>query len=209
MDSAREEKESRMGIVEDWGLTNDELNEILVTRPSVRGMLMGFLAEYRLSRMFFMDSRIHNLVRYDDHDRSKQGDFGFHYRGSSVSVSVKSLQSNSVRPDNGGYEGRVQIDASDRRTVSLPNGEQLSTTCLVAGGFDLLAVNIFEFGHQWRFAFAKNSDLPRSTYRRYTETQRRYLLATSAKLRWPLEAPFRDEPFSLLDEITRDKRRTG
>jgi hypothetical protein len=43
------------------------------------------------------------------------------------------------------------------------------TTNLVVGGFDLLAINLFEFGAEWRFAFAKNRDLPRSTFRKYTK----------------------------------------
>jgi hypothetical protein len=196
-----------VGIVEDWALTNDELNEILVTRPSLRGMLMGFLAEYRLARTTFSDARIHGLQRYDDHDRTRPGDFGFTYHGTPITVSVKSIQSQSVRKVNGGYAGKAQVDASDRRRVRLPSGKRLMTTCLLVGEFDLLAVNIFEFGHRWRFAFAKNADLPRSTYRRYTPAQQKCLLATSVRVTWPLQPPFRAEPFGLLDEIVRAKRR--
>jgi hypothetical protein len=70
-----------------------------------------------------------------------------------------------------------------------------------------VAVNLFEFGQQWRFAFAKNSDLPRSRSQKYTAAQQQYLLATSVKVTWPLEAPFRDEPFTLLDEIVQGRRR--
>lgn len=198
-----------MGIAEDWGLGADELNEILATRPSLRGMLMGFLAEYRLARMFFTDARIHGLKRYDDHDRTRPGDFGFTYQGVTITLSVKSLQSHSVRRTNGGYEGTAQVDASDKRPVILPNRQRLDTTCLVVGGFDLLAVNIFEFGYEWRFAFAKNAELPRSSYAKHSSTQRKYLLATSVKLTWPLQPPFRDEPFTLLDEIVRTRRPVG
>lgn len=92
--------------------------------------------------------------------------------------------------------------------MTLPNGRKLTTTNLVVGGFDLLAVNIFHFGREWRFAFAKNSDLPRSTAKKYTEKQRKYLLATSIPLSWPVEPPFRDEPFSLLDEIVRSRAKS-
>jgi hypothetical protein len=78
---------------------------------------------------------------------------------------------------------------------------------LTVGGFDLVAVNLFEFGHHWRFAFAKNSDLPRTKSPKYTPEQRKYLLATSVRLTWPLEAPFKEEPFALLDEIVQDRHR--
>jgi hypothetical protein len=104
-----------------------------------------------------------------------------------------------------GYAGRFQCDASDSRPVTLPDGSEVTTVCLVVGGFDLLAVNLFEFGQQWRFAFVKNVDLPRSTWRGYTEAQRRHLLQTTPRITWPLQAPYRDEPFALLDEIAASK----
>jgi len=66
-------------------------------------------------------------------------------------------------------------------------------------------VNLFEFGQAWKFGFAKNSDLPRSTHKRYTEAQREHLLATSVSVSLPLEPPFRDEPFSILDELVAEK----
>ncbi len=62
-----------------------------------------------------------------------------------------------------------QCDASDKRLVKLPSGQEIETTCLVVGGFDLLAVNIFQFANQWKFAFAKNADLPRTTSRKYKD----------------------------------------
>ena len=65
---------------------------------------------------------------------------------------VKSLQGASVREVESRYTGRCQCDASDKREVTLPNGIRLSTTNLVVGGFDLLAVNIFQFDKTWRFA---------------------------------------------------------
>jgi hypothetical protein len=197
-----------MGVVEDWGLTPDELNEILSHRPSVRGMLMGFVAEYRLTQIHFADARIHRWTRYDDHDRNRKGDFWFTYHGTQFSVELKSLQSNSVQQTGDDeYSGSAQVDASDRRTVTLPNGEQLLTTCLVTAEFDILAINLFEFGQKWRFAFAKNADLPRSRHKKYTEEQRKFLLATSVPLTWPLSPPFRPEPFGILNELLFERRK--
>lgn len=195
-----------MGVTESWGLSLDELNDILSHRPSMRGMLMGFVAEYRISKLYFSDARIHKWTRYDDHDRKRRGDFWFTYHGREFALEVKSLQSNSVRKiADDQYTGTVQVDASDSKPILLPNGDTLKTACLVVGGFEILAVNLFEFGQKWRFAFAKNSDLPRSTYKKYTADQRKHLLATSIKVTWPLEAPFRDEPFSILDELAAEK----
>ena len=196
-----------MGILEDWNITTEELNAVLAERPSVRGILIGFLSEYKLQRTIFSDARIHRLVRYDDHDRTRPADFSFTYQGESVTVEVKSLQSNSVRNLNGGFVGRCQVDASDRRPVKLPDGSVLETTCLLAGTFDILAVNLFEFRQRWEFAFIRNKHLPRSNHRRYTDYQREHLLATSVQVHWPLEPPFYDTPFPILDEIRRERRR--
>ncbi len=194
-----------MGILEDWGISLDELGTILSDRPSVRGILIGFLAEYKLAPVF-RDARIHAFRRYDDHDRNRPADFGFQYEGFPFSVEVKSLQTNSVKRTDDGWKGAAQVDASDKRPVTLPNGTTLATTCLLAGGFDILALNIFEFGHTWRFAYIKNSDLQRSTHKAYTAYQKQHLLATSVKVEWPLKPPFHDNPFTLLKEMAAEKR---
>lgn len=195
-----------MGILKDWDITLEELDEILATRPSLRGILMGFIAEYKLSQFWFKDERISDLIRYDNHDRTSLGDFGFTYKEETISVQVKSLQTNSIRQTNSGLEGVFQCDASDKRRVTLPDGQEIETTCLVVGGFDLLAVNIFQFEKKWKFAFAKNADLPRTRSRKYTSDQQQYLLATLIRITWPLQPPFSDEPFSILDSIVEERK---
>ena len=41
-----------MGILGDWGISLEELGIILSDRPSVHGILIGFLAEYKLAPLF-------------------------------------------------------------------------------------------------------------------------------------------------------------
>jgi hypothetical protein len=195
-------------ILRRWRITDQELTEIVAQNPSMRGLMVGYIGEYKVRKMWFEpDSRIADLVKYDDHDRSRPGDLSFTYGGTRMVVEAKSLQTKTIRRDGTTWHGRFQCDASDKRTVTLPTGEQLATTCLLVGGFDLIAVNLFEMEQEWRFVFARNEDLPRSRYRRYTEEQRRCLLATLMDVSWPPEPPFRDEPFSLLDEIARERSR--
>ncbi|MGB9754390.1 restriction endonuclease [Roseiflexus castenholzii] len=196
-----------MGILKGWGIKPDEIDEILSSRPSLRGILMGFIAEYKISELWFNDKRISNLVRYKNHDRTSLGDFGFSYKGENITVQVKSLQTNSIRRTASGLEGKFQCDASDKRRVKLPNGEEIETTCLVVEGFDLLAVNIFQFSNRWEFAFAKNADLPRTKSRKYTPAQQQYLLATLVRITLPLQDPFRAEPFGILDEIVAERHK--
>lgn len=197
-----------MGILRNWNITLDELDEILSSRPSLRGILMGFIAEYKLSQLWFNDPRISHLVRYDNHDRASLGDFGFIYNRETIIVQVKSLQTNSIRQTEKGLAGVFQCDASDKRLVKLPSGQEIETTCLLVGGFDLLAVNIFQFANQWKFAFAKNSDLPRTKSHKYKNNKeaQQYLLATSIRITWPLQAPFSDDPFKILDSIVNERK---
>ena len=124
-----------------------------------------------------------------------------------VRVEVKSLDSPKVRYRDGVWRGTFQCNASDTTSVMLPNKEIVVTNCLAVGGFDLLAVCLFSFGNQWRFAFALNQDLPRTTWKKYTPAQKKYLLKTAMNITWPLEPPFATEPFSLLDRLLAERTR--
>jgi hypothetical protein len=200
----------KRSILDKWNLTADELTELVEDNPSLRGIMLGYVAEKKFHDLFLSHPEISSVGKSDDHDRSRKGDRYVIYKGVDVVIEVKSLQSNTVkRQEDGGWRGKVQVDASDRRTVILPNGERVTTTCLVAGEFDLLAVNLFAFEDRWRFASAKNKDLPRSRWKGYTEKQRKYLLATLVEVTWPPRPPFHEAPFSLLDEIVRERARKG
>lgn len=48
-------------------------------------------------------------------------------------------------------------------------------------------------------------DLPTSSYRKYTDYQRRHLLATLVNVSWPPQPPFLEEPFTLMNEIIQNR----
>ena len=170
-------------------------------------MLFGYVSEYKVRKDCFAGAEFSDLKKYDDHDRSKKGDISVVYQGCEVLVEVKSLQTHSVKQlGEDEWSGLFQCDASDRREVGLANGETVLTTCLKVGEFDLLAVPLFHFGEKWRYAFAKNSDLPRSAYKRYSPEIRAQLIRSSIKIEWPLRAPFCGDLIPLLDLIVREKR---
>lgn len=195
-------------ILRQWKLTEEEFTEIVRENPSMRGLVAGYVAEFKLRKMHFSDSQFTSVVKDDDHDRRRKGDLRVTYKRREFVVECKSLLTSSVkRVERDGaerFEGAFGCDASDRRPVTLPNGDTLSTTCLVRGGFDLLAVNLFAFGEQeWRFGFVLERDMPGSKYRKYTAEQRRHLLASSGRITWPLAPPFETEPRVLLDRLIR------
>jgi hypothetical protein len=168
-------------------------------------MILGYLAELKLEKLWFSSKDISDVTKHDDHDRKKKGDRVIRYKGHEFIFESKSLQTSMIRKTDDGWVGKAQVDASDRREVVLPDGSTVTTTCLLKGEFDILAVNIFAFEDTWRFVFAKNSDLPTSNYAQYTEYQRQHLLATLVEVCWPPKPPFFEEPFTLMNEIIQNR----
>lgn len=195
------EQLKRENILYRWQLTVEELTQIVDENPSMRGLMLGYVAEYKLKKMYFEDSRITALIKDDDHDRKNKGDIRFIYRGQNFRVESKSLQSKTIRQTEEGFRASFQCDASDCRTVHFSDGTEIKTTCLLAGEFDIVAVNLFALEEEWRFAFALNKDLPRSKYRKYTPFQQSQLIASLIKITYPLESPFVNDPFLLLDRL--------
>ena len=154
----------KISILKKWNLTEEELTEIINENPSMRGLMLGYIAEYKLRKMHFTDPRFSNVIKDDDHDRRKKGDLRVTYKGREVLIECKSLQTNTIRKTESGYIAKYQCDASDRRKVTFSDGSTIETTCLRVGEFDIIAVNLFSFEEKWRFAFALNSELPRSKY---------------------------------------------
>lgn len=190
-------------IFDKWSTTPEELSAVIEANPSLQGMILGYLAEHKLKQY------LGGLgFKPDDHDRTQKGDLVYPYKGRSFLFECKSVQRNSVKIKDGKCYGTVQCDASDCRTITLPNGEVVKTTCLLGGEFDILAVSLYNFHGRWEFAFAKNSDLPKSTSKKYTPEQKQYLLSSSIKLSPELAHPFCQTPFPLMDELIEESSST-
>ncbi len=192
--------EERESILKKWQLTEEELAEIILSNPSMRGLMLGYIAEYKLRKMHFSAPCFENVRKKDDHDRTGKGDLRVTYRGAEFKIECKSLQTNSIRKTDKGCEGKYQCDASDRRTIKV-GSRSVETTCLLVGEFDIVAVNLFALEQKWRFAFALNEDLPRSRYLKYPPSIRRKLLATLMPISWPLVPPYTESPMPLLERL--------
>jgi hypothetical protein len=189
-------------------LSVEELTQVIRENPSLRGMILGYVAEFQCRKIFAADPRVKNLTKDDDHDRTAKGDLRFNYHEFEFRIEVKSLQTGSIRPAVEGLQScKYQCDASDRRPVYFSDRSTVETTSLLVGEFDLVAVNMFAVSNHWTFGFARNDRLPRSTHKAYTELQRRELLASTMPVTWPLTGIYRSDPFSLLDELAAERRR--
>lgn len=232
-------------ILDIWGISAEYLTAVVNDNPSLKGMLLGYVAERKLRDLFEKDSRVSNLRKDDDHDRTKKGDLVISYRDQEFKIEVKSLQTNSIdildvsgnwvpmiskirsKPDGkkskysylqnlefvkidpehrkkAKYRGKVQCDASDRRPVKIPTGGAIETTCLLVGEFDVLAAGLFGFRSQWDFGFALNRDLPRT--KKYPPEISNQLIATLIPVSLPLESPFVEDPFVLLDRLVEERQ---
>lgn len=189
-------------ILSRWGITEEELTELVDQNPSLRGMMLGYVAEKKFHDEFLNHPDISEKSKDDDHNRKSKGDRRIVYKGKTLIIEVKSLQTATVkRLGDDEWEGKTQVDGSDRRIIKFPDNSELNTTLLLKGEFDLLAVNCFAFGDKWRFIFAKNKDLPSSNFKKYTEEQRKQLIASLVPVTFPPKFPFSDNPFALLDEL--------
>jgi len=197
--------ENPENILDLWKITSQDLTELLNQSPSLRGMLFGYAAEFKLHELWLNHPDITEVIKNDDHDRKKKGDRRFIYKGHPFVLEVKSLQTNSIEQVAGHWRGKTQVDASDRRKIYLPDGDEVTTTLLQVGEFDVLAVNVFPFENEWRFVFAKNQDLPRSTWQGYTAKQQSCLLASLIPITWPPEPPFVDNLYRVLDELIEER----
>ena len=190
-------------ILDRWQISAEELTKIVDENPSLRGFIFGYVSEYKARTFFDRNSEITGLKKYDDHDRSSKGDISFQYKGREFKIEAKSLQTNSVYQEDGIWKGKFQCDASDRREILLPNGHTVNTTCLAVGEFDIVAVSCYAFGDTWKFAFAKNSDLPHpgTRSRNVAAEDREYLIKSLIDITWPLQPPFTTDVYSLLDDM--------
>jgi len=185
---------NKNSILKKFGVKEKDFTEIVDSNPSLRGMILGYVAEKKFQDQFLHVPGVEEVKKDDDHDRSRKGDRRIRYFGKEFLIEVKSIQSNSVKKNpDGTYVGKAQVDASDSRNVVFPDGSELKTTCLLRDEFDILAVNLFAFTGKWDFVFIKNKDLPQNKFRKYSEYQQSHLLPTSIPVTYPSEKPFEND----------------
>ncbi|WP_139323093.1 restriction endonuclease [Deinococcus marmoris] len=202
----------KANMLEDWGVTYEELGEALEENPSLRGMVFGYVAEIKLRHVIEGNSLITASQKDDDHDRKKKGDRRFIYKDEEFTIESKSLQTKTVKliKNSDGevisHTGKAQVDASDRRKIEMPDGEMLETTLLRVGEFDILSVNCFAFEKKWRFLYSRNADLPRSSS--YKTEYNEHLISSTVSVQYPLEADsnFTEDLFELLDELVNERK---
>lgn len=173
--------------------------------PSLRGMILGYIAEemfekYVPKKYGFISSE--DIESHDDHDRRfNKSDRTIKVDGRLYRIQLKSVQTNSIKRnlETGLLQADVQNDASDSRSVTLPNGSTIITTCYARDDYDILAVPLFPFTGKWDYAYKRNIDCRSTTSPKYTDEDSKYLLATTEIITWPLSDDWHDDLSTLID----------
>lgn len=87
-------------ILEEWDIDEHFFTNVVRDNPSLRGMILGYIAERKLEELFTLSEKTNNRRKDDDHDRSKKGDLTLEYKGEEITIEVKSLQTNSILIQN-------------------------------------------------------------------------------------------------------------
>jgi hypothetical protein len=198
--SAAETARRRVQDVDAWADAKDVVS-VLKSNPSLRGIVMGYVAEDRFEILVLSRLAGATRIRKDDDHKKSKSDRRFVHGGREYTVQLKSIQTNSIRDKDGMVVAVVQNDASDKRKLSLPSGKTIETTCYAVGEYDILAVPLYPFTGKWSdFAYKRNLDLSRSRFKGYSLEDRACLLATTERITWPLGTEWRTSLVELLDE---------
>lgn len=182
----------------------EELVESIKRAPSLRGMILGYVAEHMFVKHVLDRYPVilsEHIEHHDDHDRTaNKSDRTIAYNGRKYGIQLKSIQTNSIVRDltSGHLHADVQNDASDRRTVRFADGSSVETTCYKKGEYDILAVPLFPFLGAWEFAYKLNAHCAPCTSLKYTAYQREHLLSTTERMCWPLDANWHTDLTELL-----------
>jgi hypothetical protein len=63
---------SKPNILEQWGISVEELSKAILENGSLRGMVFGYVAEIKLRKLLEANSEVSFVVKHDDHDRKRK-----------------------------------------------------------------------------------------------------------------------------------------
>ena len=95
------EDDEETNLLRDWEISSKQISSLINQNPSLRGMLLGYVAELKLKELISVLPDISYTYKFDDHDRKKKSDLYIIYRGKAFDVESKSLQTNTIKFNDG------------------------------------------------------------------------------------------------------------
>ena len=122
-------------ILDIWDVTPEYLTKVVLENPSLRGMMVGYIAEMKLRDLFVDKPGITLLYKDDDHDRENKGDLVVVYKGHRFKIESKSLQTNSVVAFNSAGLPVKRVVKKDNKFVQNPDFTALGNEYLQSAKF--------------------------------------------------------------------------
>lgn len=146
------------------GFSISDLEEMICENPSLRGYMQGYLAERVLRKQLEQLEDVTSVTKIPDQDDEK-GDFKVVYKGKPITIEVKSIATDSVKEDvlTQTWQGTVRIKNTDKRELQIEGVGTISSTKLLKGQFDILAICCFAVSGEWNFMFLENKYIPEDT----------------------------------------------
>ncbi len=72
--------DEEINLLRDWQVSSKQISSLINQNPSLRGMLLGYIAELKLKELITLLPDISYTYKFDDHDRKKKGDLYIIYR---------------------------------------------------------------------------------------------------------------------------------
>jgi len=203
----------------DWELSPEEFNRIIHKNSNALSAIYGYVAEERLREMYLEDDdRIENIRSPDDQDVGDKGDWAFRWRGEPMKIEVKSLQTHTIKEIDSEqqtlssddepvrYRAGFHLKGSSDQRTEVYEGDEYQTTLMniEKSDVDIMAVNLYKIKDEWDFAFLKVEDLPRSKGN-YPEGLREQLARSQTRLTIPLQEPFTDDLYGLMDAVLEER----
>lgn len=171
-----------------------------------RGFSFGYVAERKFMEHLKDKYSIDNAYKPKDRDHTHgHCDCIFDYQGQIVRIQIKSIGTPTIKYKNNKLWAHVSNDGSDKRNVTLPNGDTVHTCSYVVDGYDILAVPTLLFTEDWNFVYKLNRNCRRKTHGNFTEEQKQYLLATSEEICWPLNDEWSTDLIETIKELRNDR----
>jgi hypothetical protein len=145
------------------GFTMGDIQGMLDENPSLRGYMQGYFAEWALRKQIENIPGVKSVEKIPDQDTTK-GDLKVVYKDVVITIESKSIHTNTVKYDilTQSWEGAAMMKNTDKRTLLIEGEGEVSTSKLLKGQFDILAVCCFPISGKWDFMFVENRFLPTS-----------------------------------------------
>jgi hypothetical protein len=195
-----------MKTLSDWNTTEHEVAKLMEENSSLRGIVLGYVAEEKLKKIIESNSEVSSNYKPHDQDKSIRCDRVVVYKQQQFYIEVKSILSNTIRSESDYFVGTAKTNYADKKELLFDDGSNCVTSLAMRKEFDILAVNCYHMTGKWDFVFIPNQSIPATESSEYTQFQKSQLLTRTIDVCFPPKNPLHSTNLVLLmDEILKGR----